>query len=866
MPPPHNRSQVPIGTVLEGKFRVTREIGRGGMAAVYEAENVDIGKRVAVKILAAELLTSRIVRERFLREARAAAAIRSPFICDVYDSGMYDDRPFLVMELLEGESLYDFLSRVRRLDPETTLRVATHSARGLAKAHEANVIHRDLKPENIFITKNEDGDMVAKILDFGLAKFYEPTTTDKAQVRLTREGALFGTPAYMSPEQAKGQGEVDHRCDLWALGCIVYECLTGQTVWNVDQGVAMILAQIAGAPIPKPSKLRPDLPPGFDAWFLRALDRDPDKRFQTAKEFAASLGQALKPGGAPSWRQSSMPSEQESAAIDALVSHHDASPAPVPPSAPVAPTPPSPSAHLTPPKTFDVPEEAVTIRPPAPSGPWRAIGALLGAAAVALGGYALWLYVLHPSGTLASGGADAGAADAGGSDAAAGTVVAKPMETEPYALQIASAQKWLHAGKPDNALTMFKEAFNNGGTNVARGMLSQATAGLENGKGKCRMTGLGRPRPFDLVSPTSRPTAGTTAHGLVVAWVDNHEDERRRQGFTSLLDESLRRVSPTRLVTPEANSVRHPQLVVAGEKLAFIYWDGGGKEPGVYVRLLENDGRIAGPARRISGTKRNDFYPTLTRATDGSFWAAWEEELDSGTDIVARHLSAELEPLGDAVRLTAFVPGRRSAAQASRPDAAISDGHLNLVFALEREKTHRVMLLRAKLDSPELRTGLTAEDEAAKRKRRGRKPEDRFVGDLKPVSGEHGKNAQPRIACTQQGCFAVWDDEKAGALAAYVAPDKGEAIWHREFARLGSRPAVAATATHAAVTWYEGGRVRLATVHRDGVDPGSVIARVSGLQPYPAIVPGTEPGQWYISWRDYEAGHLESFVVRAECQ
>jgi serine/threonine-protein kinase len=169
---------------------------RGGMAAVYEAENIDIGKRVAIKVLAQELTTSAIVVERFLREARAAAAIRSPYICDVYDSGMYDDRPFLVMELLEGESLYDFLSRVRRLDAETTLRVATHSARGLAKAHEANVIHRDFKPENIFITKNEEGEMVAKILDFGLAKFYEPTTTDKAQIRLTREGALFGTPRY----------------------------------------------------------------------------------------------------------------------------------------------------------------------------------------------------------------------------------------------------------------------------------------------------------------------------------------------------------------------------------------------------------------------------------------------------------------------------------------------------------------------------------------------------------------------------------------------------------------------------------------------------------------------------------------------
>src|SRR5690242_3638459 len=192
------KSNVPIGTVLEGKFRLTREIGRGGVAAVYEAENVDIGKRVAVKVLAAELITSRVVRERFIREARAASAVRSPYICDVYDSGMYEERPFLVMELLEGESLYDMLTKVRQLDFEQTLRIATHSARGLGKAHESNIVHRDLKPENIFLTKDEDGKLLAKLVDFGLAKFYESTTPDAATVRLTREGALFGTPAYMS--------------------------------------------------------------------------------------------------------------------------------------------------------------------------------------------------------------------------------------------------------------------------------------------------------------------------------------------------------------------------------------------------------------------------------------------------------------------------------------------------------------------------------------------------------------------------------------------------------------------------------------------------------------------------------------------
>src|SRR5262249_44006991 len=267
-----NKTKIPVGTVLAGKYRVTRELGRGGMAAVYQAENVDIGKKVAVKVLAQELTTSAVVVERFLREARAAAAIRSPYICDVYDSGKLEDgRPFLVLELLEGESLYERMTKVRWFDSDTTLSIVSQTCRGLTKAHAASIVHRDLKPENIFLTKDEEGAIQAKILDFGLAKFYAPMAPGaQKQARLTREGAVFGTPAYMTPEQVRGQGAVDHRADLWALACITYECLTGRTVWSTEQGVAMTFAQIANAPIPSPQKLRPDLPPAFGEWFRKA--------------------------------------------------------------------------------------------------------------------------------------------------------------------------------------------------------------------------------------------------------------------------------------------------------------------------------------------------------------------------------------------------------------------------------------------------------------------------------------------------------------------------------------------------------------------------------------------------------------------
>src|SRR3954466_8957568 len=142
-----NTSKIPIGTLLVDKYKVTREIGRGGMAAVYEAENIGIGKRVAIKVLAQELTTSTVVVERFFREARAAAAIRSPYICDVYDSGRLDEGPpFLVLELLEGESLYERMTKIRYLDVDTTVHVIIQTCRGLTKAHAANIVHRDLKP------------------------------------------------------------------------------------------------------------------------------------------------------------------------------------------------------------------------------------------------------------------------------------------------------------------------------------------------------------------------------------------------------------------------------------------------------------------------------------------------------------------------------------------------------------------------------------------------------------------------------------------------------------------------------------------------------------------------------------------------
>jgi serine/threonine-protein kinase len=694
--------------------------------------------------------------------------------------------------------------------------------------------------------------MLVKLLDFGLAKFYEQRP-DAAQARLTREGALFGTPAYMSPEQAKGQGEVDHRADLWALGCIVYECLTGTTVWNVDQGVAMILAQIAGAPIPKPSKLRPDLPPSFDQWFAKALERDPNKRFQTAKELAETLATALKPATSvppPAWRQSSAPSAEENALIDELVKSHP------PPAEPVHATQ---GANRT--------AEQVAVEPGAssrPGGAGRAVGALLGVSALALGGYAVWFYVLHPPSRVVAQPATTVSVDAPSASAAPAPPPrddSSPLETEGYAKHLSKAQELLAQGKGDAALVELKEAFNEGGSGVARSMLSHAAVAIPQSGGKCKTVALGRPRPFERTTPSSRPDVAVTSAGTIVAWVDNQQDAAHRQGFTVLVDESLRRVSPARLVTPEAGSVRLPQLVPARDKLILVYWDDG-SEPGVYARLLESDGRISGPTRRISSSQRHEFYPSAALGEDGSVWVVWEEEVDDSVQLFARHLSAELEPLGEPVRLTAFGPGRDGhGAQATRPSLSVTEGELDIAAAVERDKKRRIVLLQITSQDPGLTSGVGKPDGAPKKK-----SEDRSVGRLVPVTSKDGRFADPRLTCDKDGCFVVWNDEKGGALASYVDRRKGQAIWHREFARGAFAPAVSPAPHGAMVAYFEGSRVKLAAMTRDGVDPGSTLAKVGGIQPFPAIARGREPGQWYVSWRDFESGHLEAYVVRAQCQ
>ncbi len=795
---------------------MTQEIGRGGMAAVYEAENIDIGKRVAVKILSAELITSRIVRERFIREARAAAAIRSPYICEVYDSGMYHERPFLVMELLDGESLYDRMTRVRQLKVVTCLKVLRHIVRGLAKAHQAGVVHRDLKPENIFLTRDTDGRLLAKIVDFGLAKFYEGREgNDDKNIRLTREGALFGTPAYMSPEQARGQGEVDHRADLWALGCIVYECLTGRTVWDVQQGVAMILAQIAKGELPDPRIYRPDLPEEFSEWFKKALHPDLSQRFQSSRSFIESLEVALSVDGEPI----------SSAEPGSTSSSYD-----IPDPAPPHPDLPLNGGELAPGGT--------TARAIA----WLTIGSVC-----ALSGYAFWLYVLNPPG--AEGDEQSTQAQIAAPAEQAKKLV--PVEEGPGAELINRAQKQFRSDQHEEAIATLESAKGES-PNVAGSLIRHARVALEDIGGACRLAGIGRPRPFDVGDPASHARIAVGKDGILAMWTDAHQDPKRRNVYSALLDDSLRRVSPVRNVTPEATSAIHPALTPLHDGFATLYWDSAKKEPGVFVRAIYADGRIRTPARLLSSEKQDDYFPTLALLPGGALLSVWSAKIapDGNSNIVARHLDQDLSPQGEPVALTALTSG-----DATQPYARVFGDTLFISYRyLVPRKTSEIRLLRIPLGAEALKSGVQHEAGA-----------DRAAGSSITLRTQP-RQAEPSMTCDKDGCLVVWDDEGGGAFAGFVPPDQDAPLWHREFASKGKRPVVARNAEGtSAVAYFAGDRLFIAPVSRDGIGKPSVISRVSGFQPSPSLVAGQAPGEWLVAWRDYEAGHLEIFVARAHC-
>jgi NitT/TauT family transport system substrate-binding protein len=275
------------GTIIAGRFRLESHLGKGGMGAVWLAQNLSLDAPCAIKFLHASAAESPMLRARFEREAKAAAQLRSPNVVQILEHGVWEGLPYIAMELLEGEDLAQRLARVGRLSPHELVTIFTQVARALSRAHAAGLIHRDLKPANIFLVRDDDREIV-KILDFGVAKQLQ-TEVDGSN---TKTGAMMGTPYYMSPEQARGTKEVDHRADLWAMGVIAYRCLLGRLPFEAP-ALGELLMLIMAEPLPVPSEIDATIPPGFDGWWAKAMARLPEQRFASAKEMAESLATAL---------------------------------------------------------------------------------------------------------------------------------------------------------------------------------------------------------------------------------------------------------------------------------------------------------------------------------------------------------------------------------------------------------------------------------------------------------------------------------------------------------------------------------------------------------------------------------------------
>jgi serine/threonine-protein kinase len=277
--------RVTAGTILAGKYRLISLLGRGGMGSVWRAERMGWQSPVAIKLMNAMDVHDSPALARFQREARLAASLRSIHVVQVLDDGVDSTTgaPFIVMELLDGESLAERLSRVKRLRPPVVAQIVTQIARALGRAHDAGLIHRDLKPDNILIVRNDDEELV-KVLDFGIAKWMAGPQNLAGG---TLAGQMLGTPAYMSPEHFANSSHIDHRADLWSLGVIAFECMTGVRPFQGDTLVSLALSVCSGKYTVASSLA--EVPDGFDAWFERAVAQDAARRYPSARVMAEEL-------------------------------------------------------------------------------------------------------------------------------------------------------------------------------------------------------------------------------------------------------------------------------------------------------------------------------------------------------------------------------------------------------------------------------------------------------------------------------------------------------------------------------------------------------------------------------------------------
>ncbi|MEU6418502.1 protein kinase domain-containing protein [Streptomyces spiralis] len=276
------------GLVGDGRYRLTRRLGRGGMAEVFAAEDVRLGRTVAVKLLRADLAEDPVSKARFTREAQSVAGLNHHAIVAVYDSGedMVGGQsvPYIVMELVEGRTIRDLLLNAEAPGPEQALIIVSGVLEALAYSHQHGIVHRDIKPANVIITDNG----AVKVMDFGIARALHGASTT-----MTQTGMVMGTPQYLSPEQALGKA-VDHRSDLYATGCLLYELLSLRPPFIGETPLSVVYQHVQDAPVAPSQVSEAGCPPELDGLVMRSLAKEPDDRFQTAEEMRGLVQYALQ--------------------------------------------------------------------------------------------------------------------------------------------------------------------------------------------------------------------------------------------------------------------------------------------------------------------------------------------------------------------------------------------------------------------------------------------------------------------------------------------------------------------------------------------------------------------------------------------
>jgi len=276
------------GEVLAGKFRIERVLGEGGMGIVLAAHHLHLGRTVAIKLLKPEALRHKEIVARFANEARSASRIQSEHVARVLDVGALEGgEPYMVMEYLEGSDLAKHVKRGGPLPIEDAVEYLLQACEALAEAHVAGIVHRDLKPANLYLTRRADGSSCVKVLDFGVSKA-ALASADPAFQNMTQTDSVLGTPGYMAPEQLRSSKHVDARTDIWALGVILHELLTGHLAFHATTAPEMYAA-ILGSPPEPLRQARPDAPPGLEAVIAHCLEKDPARRFSSVGELAAAL-------------------------------------------------------------------------------------------------------------------------------------------------------------------------------------------------------------------------------------------------------------------------------------------------------------------------------------------------------------------------------------------------------------------------------------------------------------------------------------------------------------------------------------------------------------------------------------------------